>query len=63
MGSSLVGRSNVSEMALIQKFKESRIPAIRKMEHAKIVEPAIDVIELVFNAALANLPKNDIDHG
>lgn len=39
----------------ISGFKNSGIPADREMEHAKIVGPAIEVIEIVFNETLRDL--------
>jgi hypothetical protein len=39
----------------INRFKNSDIPANREMEHAKIVGPSIEVIQIVFNAALRDL--------
>jgi hypothetical protein len=33
---------------LIRKFKESGIPANRELDHAKIVRPSIDAIEIAF---------------
>ena len=39
----------------VNSFKNSDISADREMDHAKIVRPAIEVIEIVFNSALGNL--------
>jgi len=39
----------------INSFKNSDIPADREMEHAKIVGPAIEAVETVFNSALGKL--------
>ena len=39
----------------INSFKNADIPADREMEHAEIVSPAIEGIEIIFNAALRNL--------
>ena len=43
--------------ALIRKFKESGIPADRELDHAKIVGPAVDALQTVFNDALRKLPE------
>jgi hypothetical protein len=48
---------------LIRTFKQSDIAAERELEHAKIVGPAIAILETVFNDALRNPPNNDIDRG
>jgi hypothetical protein len=37
---------------LIRKFKNADIPANREMEHAQIVRPAIDVLEIAFDDVL-----------
>jgi hypothetical protein len=46
---------------LINEFKQSGIPADREMEHAQIVGPAIDAIELAFDEFLRDLPNERID--
>jgi chemotaxis regulatin CheY-phosphate phosphatase CheZ len=40
---------------LISRFKNSSISAERELEHAKIVGPAIEVLDLIFNSALRKL--------
>jgi hypothetical protein len=40
---------------LVGKYKNAEIPAERELDHAKIVGPAIDAIETVFNSALERL--------
>jgi hypothetical protein len=40
---------------LIGKFKNSRIPAEREMDHANVVRPAIEVLETMFGDALKRL--------
>jgi hypothetical protein len=41
---------------LIRKFKDSSIPPERELEHAKIVAPAIEVLQAMFDGALERLP-------
>jgi hypothetical protein len=40
---------------LIKRFKESDISPQRELEHAKIVKPAIEVIQTIFDDALQQL--------
>lgn len=40
---------------LINRLKNSNIPADHELEHAKVVRPAIDALETIFDAALADL--------
>jgi hypothetical protein len=40
---------------LISKFKNSSISAERELDHAKIVGPALEVLETIFDAALRKL--------
>jgi hypothetical protein len=37
---------------LIGRFKNSGIPAERELDHAKVVRPAIEVLQTVFDAAI-----------
>ena len=39
----------------IYHFKNSDIPANREMDHAEVVGPAIEVIRMVFDAAIHEL--------
>lgn len=41
---------------LITQFKQSGISADREMEHAKIVGPAIEILQDHFNAVLRTIP-------
>ena len=41
---------------LIKTFKTTGIPAERELDHAKVVGPAIEVLEEVFNDALRRCP-------
>jgi hypothetical protein len=40
---------------VINLFKNSGIPPDRELEHAKVVRPAIDVLDTIFDSALAGL--------
>jgi hypothetical protein len=40
---------------LIRKFKNADIPANREMEHAQLVRPAIEVLEIAFDDVLRRL--------
>lgn len=40
---------------LVKRWKNSSIPASRELDHVKVAGPAIEVTELVFNAALDRL--------
>jgi hypothetical protein len=40
---------------LINRFKNSGIPPDREMEHAEIVQPAIQVLQIMFDDALNRL--------
>jgi hypothetical protein len=42
---------------LIHTFKNSGIPAERELEHGRIVQPSIDVLETVFNAVLDRIER------
>ena len=45
----------------INEFKNPNIPANREIEHARIVRPAIQAIELAFEDVLRDLSNDDID--
>jgi hypothetical protein len=40
---------------LVSRFKYSGIPAEREMDHAKVVRPAIEVLQTVFDGAIERL--------
>lgn len=40
---------------LVSRFKNSGIPAEREMDHAKVVRPAIEVLQTVFDGAIERL--------
>jgi hypothetical protein len=42
---------------LIRRFKESDIAPERELEHAKIVKPAVEVLQTIFDDALQKLSK------
>ena len=46
----------------INEFKNFNMSANREMDHAKIVRPAIQAIELVFEDVLRDLSNDDTDN-
>jgi hypothetical protein len=40
---------------LVSRFKSADVPAERDMEHAKLVRPAIEVLQTVFDGAIDQL--------